>query len=61
MAEEGWSADEALKEMKMFGFTAAHPVICPGLAFYAKHFPDHLKTNPAFKDLELPAAAAGQK
>jgi tyrosine-protein phosphatase SIW14 len=58
MAEEGWSADEALKEMKMFGFTAAHHLICPTLAFYEKHFPEHLKTNPAFKDLE---PAAGQK
>jgi tyrosine-protein phosphatase SIW14 len=55
MAEEGWSAEEALEEMKMFGFTAAHHVICPTLALYEKHFPEHLKTNPAFKDFD-PAA-----
>jgi protein-tyrosine phosphatase len=61
MAEEGWSADEALEEMKMFGFTTAHHVICPTLSFYEKHFPDHLKTNPAFKDLQPPAAGAQQK
>jgi protein tyrosine phosphatase (PTP) superfamily phosphohydrolase (DUF442 family) len=61
MAEEGWSADEALEEMKMFGFTAAHRVICPTLSFYEKHFPDHLKTHSAFKHLEPPAAAAQQK
>jgi tyrosine-protein phosphatase SIW14 len=51
MAEEGWSAEEALKEMEEFGFDAKHHVICPTLQFYEKHFPEHLKTNPAFKGL----------
>lgn len=51
MADEGWSAEEALKEMKKFGFTVPHHVICPTLAFYEKNFPEHLKKNPAFKDL----------
>jgi tyrosine-protein phosphatase SIW14 len=60
MAEEGWSANEALAEMKMFGFTAAHHAICPTLALYEKRFPEHLKTNPIFKDIE-PPAAGGQK
>ena len=60
MAEEGWSADEALAEMKRFGFTTAHHAICPTLAFYEKHFPEHLRTNPIFKDIE-PPAASGQK
>jgi tyrosine-protein phosphatase SIW14 len=61
MAEEGWSADEALEEMKRFGFTAAHHAICPTLGFYEKHFPEHLKTNPELKALRPPAAAARQK
>jgi len=61
MAEEGWSADEALQEMKMFGFTAAHHAICPMLGFYEKHFPEHLKTNPDLEALRPPAAAASQK
>ena len=51
MADQGWSAEEALKEMEEFGFTGGHHVICPTLPFYEKHFPEHLKTNPAFKDL----------
>jgi tyrosine-protein phosphatase SIW14 len=51
MADEGWSAEEALKEMEEFGFTAKHHVICPTLQFYEKHFPEHLKTNPTFKGL----------
>lgn len=55
MADEGWSAEEALEEMKEFGFTGAHHVICPTLQGYEKDFPNHLKTNPIFKDLTLPA------
>lgn len=49
MADEGWSADEAMTEMKLFGFRGAHHAICPGLAAYEKSFPNHLHTNPAFK------------
>lgn len=52
MAEEGWSADEAMKEMEFFGFRGVHHAICPALAHYEKEFPKHLKTNPAFKDLQ---------
>jgi len=51
MAEEGWSADEAMNEMKEFGFAGMHHVICPTLAHYEKTFPKRLKTSPAFKDL----------
>jgi len=52
MAEEGWSATEAMKEMELFGFGGVHRVICPALAHYEKEFPKHMKTNPAFKKLE---------
>jgi protein tyrosine/serine phosphatase len=52
MAEEGWSPDEALKEMDQFGFRGIHRMICPTLSHYAKEFPKHLKTNPAFKELQ---------
>ena len=51
MADEGWSADRAMREMQQFGFSRAHHVICPTLASYEKDFPRHLKTNPAFKGL----------
>ena len=51
MAEEEWSADEAMKEMEFFGFQGVHHLICPALAHYEREFPEHLKTNPAFKDL----------
>ncbi len=51
MAEEGWSADEAMKEMRAFGFTGIHHAICPGLAHYEKSFPERLKTSLAFRKL----------
>jgi tyrosine-protein phosphatase SIW14 len=48
MAEEGWTADEAMSEMRSFGFTKSHHLICPGLARYEKSFPKRLKNDPAF-------------
>ncbi|MGA9508808.1 MAG: dual specificity protein phosphatase family protein [Candidatus Sulfotelmatobacter sp.] len=48
MADEGWTADEAMNEMRTFGFTRVHHFICPGLARYEKHFPERLKKSPAF-------------
>ncbi len=51
MAAEGWSADEALREMQIFGFSRAHHFICPSLGPYEHAFPEHLKSNPAFKGL----------
>jgi tyrosine-protein phosphatase SIW14 len=50
MAEEGWSADEAMNEMRSFGFTKSHHFICPSLASYEKHFPEHLKNNAVFAE-----------
>lgn len=53
MAEEGWSADEAMNEMKNFGFTTFHHSICPGMSHYEHTFPERLKSGAAFKDLQL--------
>src|SRR5579863_2180389 len=50
MAEQGWSADEAMKEMQVFGFSSAHHMMCPGLAAYERNFPERLKANPAFQE-----------
>lgn len=60
MAEEGWTAEEALKEMELFGFNGTHHAICPTLATYEMHFPEHLKTNPAFKDLQVRAVSSNR-
>jgi protein tyrosine/serine phosphatase len=56
MAEQGWTADEAMKEMKAFGFTGVHHAICPGLKEYEKTFPEHLRKNPEFRGLAQRAA-----
>ena len=52
MAQDGWSADEAMKEMKTFGFSAVHRAMCPGLADYEESFPKRLKNDQAFKELQ---------
>jgi protein tyrosine phosphatase (PTP) superfamily phosphohydrolase (DUF442 family) len=49
MADEDWTADEAMREMRKFGFSEAHHLICPTLASYEEHFPEHLRTNPLFR------------
>jgi len=50
MAEEGWSAEEAMNEMRSFGFTRTHHLICPSLAGYEKAFPERLEKEPAFEE-----------
>jgi protein tyrosine phosphatase (PTP) superfamily phosphohydrolase (DUF442 family) len=52
MAEEGWSAERAEKEMEKFGFSFAHRrLICPGLSSYEEDFPHRFRTSPEFRDL----------
>lgn len=54
MAEQGWSDDQAMREMQQFGFDWTHHAICPGLAGYEKSFPERLKKEKVFKDLRGP-------
>jgi tyrosine-protein phosphatase SIW14 len=61
MAEEGWSADEAMKEMRTFGFSSVHRAMCPGLADYEESFPERLKKDQAFKELQPYGAATTVK
>ena len=51
MADEGWSAKDAMLEMQYFGFAGVHPYICPRLASYESSFPHRLKLSPAFQNL----------
>jgi len=51
MAVENWSAEEAWKEMQLFGF---NHTVCFPLHPYEKAFPDHLKKNG---DLRGPVVA----
>ncbi len=51
MAEQGWTAEEAKKEMEAFGFSFFHHLYCPGLSSYEAKFPQQFKTSPAFQSL----------
>ena len=52
MAEEGWGAERAKKEMTTFGFSFVHRhVICPRLADYEEDFPKRFATEPEFEKL----------
>lgn len=52
MAEQGWSAEKAEKEMERFGFNFVHRrFICPRLSSYEEHFPERFRTEPAFREL----------
>jgi tyrosine-protein phosphatase SIW14 len=61
MADEGWSPEDALKEMREFGFKGPHRFICPTLLNYEKRFPKHLKDNPVFQGLVRPAPEQSKK
>ena len=58
MSEQGWTAEEALREMKSFGFSSFHQFLCSGLEAYEQRFPTVVSSSPAFQTLR---AAAGQK
>lgn len=49
MAREGWSPDEAMKEMQLFGFGGFHHLRFPALVRFEKEFPEHLKASSAFQ------------
>ncbi len=51
IAEQGWTAERAMKEMKAFGFNRFHETICAGLASYEKSFPRRYESDPAFQSL----------
>ncbi len=57
MAEQGWTAQEAMKEMKGYGFSQSHHFICPGLASYEASFPRRFSTSPAFRELRATTPA----
>jgi len=60
MAEQGWTAQEAMKEMQAFGFTSSHHFLCPSLSSYEASFPRRFHTNPVFESLRGPAPSAAQ-
>jgi Tyrosine phosphatase family len=61
MGLQGWSAEEAMKEMHEFGFRGAHHLICPGLAPYEKSFPERFKKHAAFEGIRSRKTSSHQK
>jgi tyrosine-protein phosphatase SIW14 len=51
MTRQGWTPEDARKEMEAYGVGWFHRVICYGLASYEKSFPQRFRTSPAFQDL----------
>ena len=51
MAEQGWTAARAHREMAAFGFDSFHNMICPGLASYEVGFPTRFEKDEAFEQL----------
>ena len=51
MAEQHWTAKEAMQEMHEFGYGGIHHLTCPGLGRYEKSFPRRLQNDPVFENL----------
>jgi tyrosine-protein phosphatase SIW14 len=51
MAADGWTAKQAMQEMREFGYTPIHHLMCPGLARYEHSFPHRLQDDAAFDNL----------
>jgi protein tyrosine/serine phosphatase len=52
MADEGWTAKQAMEEMTSHGFSLVHRrLICPRLSEYEERFPERFATKPEFEEL----------
>lgn len=51
MKVQGWTAEEARREMRAFGFKGVRTLVCPGLASYEKSFPKRLSDDPVFREI----------
>jgi tyrosine-protein phosphatase SIW14 len=57
MAEQGWTAQQAMEEMQAYGFSQSHHFICPGLSSYEASFPRRFRTSPVFRELRAATPA----
>lgn len=46
MADEGWTASEAMNEMHAFGYAFMHRVWCHAVGGYVNKFPQDMQDNP---------------
>ena len=52
MAEEGWTAKQAMEEMTKYGFSLPHRrLICPRLSEYEENFPERFASKSEFEEL----------
>ena len=51
MSAQGWTAEEAMTEMQVFGFSSSHHLTCRGLAGYEQAFPSAFKSHLEFLSL----------
>lgn len=51
MSAQGWTAEEAMKEMQAYGFSSSHHLTCRGLAGYEQAFPTAFKSHLEFLSL----------
>ena len=61
MAEQGWTSEQARKEMEAFGFDYFHRRICTRLGAYETHFPEHFAKDEAFERFRGDATLANPK
>jgi protein tyrosine phosphatase (PTP) superfamily phosphohydrolase (DUF442 family) len=58
MDEQGWTADESLGEMKTFGLSMFHRVICSPIESYEAKFPSVISGNAEFQVAQKTQSAA---
>lgn len=51
MAQDHWTAKQAQQEMREFGYSPIHHLMCPGLGRYESSFPRRLQDDPVFDNL----------
>lgn len=61
MVEQGWTADESLREMEAFGYSLKHKMACPGLTAFETNFPDAYANNSAFENLRPAPVSSATK
>ena len=61
MAEQGWTSEESMREMKDFGYRMFHPVMCHALEGYESSFPSVVSTDVAFHAVAVAQKSNAQK
>jgi protein-tyrosine phosphatase len=55
MADQGWTAQQAMNEMRVFGRNFIHRLICHALTAYVYNFPKDMQENPQLRALQAGA------